>query len=124
MKFVIAVLILAIILIAGCAQTTVSKPTYYCDNSNGTFCQNLLVNCTNSILTTNTDYMSLSIDVTNKNSTCQIIYNVTGTTANATELQNASMTCNFPITSGKVAANQDYCKGSLRDIMIGGASNQ
>ncbi len=110
--------------IAGCAQTqtAVSKPRYYCDVKNASFCQELFINCADSIQTTETIMMTMTLDITNEGNSCYVVYVVDK--SDVPGYQGTSMTCNFPIVDKTVTpTKEEYgfsgCEGSLKDILIG-----
>ena len=120
-KIVLMSLILLTVFIAGCAQTPASKPRYYCDVNNASFCQELFINCTDSIQTTDSVMMITSLDITNRGDSCYVVYMVDK--SNIPEYQGASMTCNFPIVDGIVTpTTEEYgygdCEGPLKDMIF------
>jgi len=124
MKPLLITLILLVVLVAGCTQFS-SKPSYYCDEKNITHCNNLLSNCTDSIVTRKMNHQSygkyiVSVDASKEGDTCRMIYNVTW--AVYFKLENNSMVCRLPLSKGLVdftqQAFESNCEGSYKDKMF------
>ena len=115
MKLLLVILILSVAFIAGCTQTP-TKAKFYCDEKNFTVCFSLIDNCTDSIIIEeNSAAESVSYNITNKNDTCSIFFNVTR--MNVQELVGTSMICDVPIVNGKLTQGFgfEYCHGSYVD---------
>jgi len=115
-----SILILIVVLIAGCSQTTVSKPRYYCYDNNFTVCNDLIDNCTDSIIVQeNAKGDTMSVNITNEKDNCSLMFSFIK--LNVLELTGTSMTCNIPLINGKLSnidlskSMSTFCKGSYVD---------
>ena len=99
----------------------ITKPKIYCKD-NESLCQEILSNCTDSILIMETSAQGYSwsttfnLNIANKVSSCHVLWNVDK--SDNTEFKNTSMICDIPMINGKTVSDRnsaDYCEGSFKD---------
>ena len=124
-RALIICLILSILLVSGCASTSIAKPKYACDSMNQTCAELLAGNskaCIESEFLQTSDYYDLKTVITKETKECQISYVIEKSALS--ELNGSNMICNIPleVLSSNSSSEQGfdamkYCEGSLKETI-------